>query len=161
MCTRRASLTKQGFSGSGNVCGDRFHRRFSAEPIAVRDALRGAVARFARGIPVETCGTLELALAEALNNIVEHGYAGANAGSIELRLGCDGSALRCEIADEGEPMPDLALPEGRMPALSGDPACLPEGGWGWALIRTLASDLTYRRERSFNHLSFRIPLSSK
>ena len=35
---------------------------------------------------------------------------------------------------------------------------LPEGGFGWFLIRELTHDLTYRRDGSRNHLSFRMVL---
>lgn len=160
MCTEPVTAGLRGSLNGHLACRNRFHRRFAAEPTEVRDALRGAVARFARRIPAEASGTLELALAEALNNVVEHGYAGLTAGTIELQLTCNQSALSCEIADNGHPMPGLVPPEGQMPPLPENPAELPEGGWGWSLIRALTSSLAYRREGGRNHLSFKIPLSS-
>ena len=35
---------------------------------------------------------------------------------------------------------------------------LPEGGFGWALIRDMTRDLTYRRQGRMNRLSFVIDL---
>ena len=37
-------------------------------------------------------------------------------------------------------------------------ADLPEGGFGWGLIRALSSGLSYRRMSERNRLAFRIPL---
>ncbi|MCT4372529.1 ATP-binding protein [Yangia mangrovi] len=86
----------------------------------------------------------ELVLAEALNNIVEHAYAGQGPGRIRLWLQGVPGAIRLELRDRGRPMPDLALPEGRLKPLGHD-GDLPEGGFGWYLIRRLAAEVSYRR----------------
>jgi serine/threonine-protein kinase RsbW len=52
-------------------------------------------------------------------------------------------------------MPKDGLPEGRLVTLA-ETATLPEGGFGWFLIRTLSRDLDYRREGGRNLLSFRL-----
>lgn len=137
---------------------DRFRATFPAEPNAVRDALRRAVARFARQITPEDAGTLELALAEVLNNVVEHAYAGLPPGQIELDLMRAGMSLHCRIEDAGHPMPELALPSGAMQPVAPAIEDLAEGGWGWALIRDLTADIEYFRENDRNRLTFRIPL---
>jgi serine/threonine-protein kinase RsbW len=53
-------------------------------------------------------------------------------------------------------MPDLQIPFGG----SVDPAAplseMPEGGFGWLIIRQLARDVSYTRQDGVNHLSFRI-----
>ncbi len=36
---------------------------------------------------------------------------------------------------------------------------LPEGGFGWALIRDLTSDLLHHRVEGMNQLEFQVPLS--
>ena len=63
--------------------------------------------------------------------------------------------LLCLISDTGLPMPEGQLPAGVLAPL-GDFADLPEGGFGWHLIRSLSKDLSYRREGGRNLLSFRL-----
>jgi len=137
-----------------------FEIGFVAEPFAVRDALRSAVARFARQLSEEEAGTLELVLAEALNNIAEHAYVGTGARPIRLEIRRTPGALHCVIDDRGRPMPGLVLPTGRIEHVAAAAVDdLPEGGWGWALIRTLTSELSYRREGRRNRLRFSLPLA--
>jgi serine/threonine-protein kinase RsbW len=52
-------------------------------------------------------------------------------------------------------MPKETLPEGRLIARA-DVSNLPEGGFGWFLIRALSRDLDYRRVGGRNLLSFRL-----
>lgn len=94
----------------------------------------------------------EIVLAEVLNNIVEHAYAKC-AGDIRIAISCDKSGLACCLTDWGAAMPGLALPKGDLQPL-GQTAALPEGGFGWFLIRSLATDLTYHRLGNENRLSF-------
>lgn len=150
-----------GISRDGPAPGncDLFRQVFSAEPSAVRVALRRAVARFARRITPDDAGTLELALAEVLNNVVEHGYAGLPPGPVRLDLRRAGAALHCLVEDQGHPMPGRILPEGAMPPVATTAGGLAEGGWGWALIRDLTTDICYTRENGRNRLTFRIPLT--
>jgi serine/threonine-protein kinase RsbW len=103
-------------------------------------------------------GTAELVLGEVLNNIVEHAYA-TNTGPIEVCVSLHNGSLACCIADGGIAMPGGAAPPGQLPAgLAGRIEDLPEGGFGWFLIRTLTSDLTYHRQDGRNRLSFTLPL---
>lgn len=149
-------------AGSGPDCvpsQDRYRDTFRADPRAVRRALHDAVACFARRLSEEEAGRLELALAEVLNNVVEHGYDGAGSGAVEIDLTHEGKSLLCRIEDEGRPMPDLRLPEGRMHPVAETASDLAEGGWGWAIIRELASDLHYVRADGRNALSFRLTLA--
>jgi serine/threonine-protein kinase RsbW len=99
-------------------------------------------------------GTAEIVLAEVLNNIVEHAYADQG-GDITLRLVQQDGAVHCTVIDTGAPMPGLCLPEGRFQPLD-DLADLPEGGFGWFLIRSLTQGLAYRRTQGVNRLSFRL-----
>ena len=97
-------------------------------------------------------GAAEILLAEVLNNVVEHAYANLD-GRIEMTIRVEDGSLICMIVDHGESMPACMLC-GDLPSLSPDD--LPEGGFGWHLIRTLASDLEYRRNDNRNELSFRL-----
>jgi serine/threonine-protein kinase RsbW len=110
------------------------------------------------GLGPDDRGTAELLLAEALNNVVEHAYARWS-GEIEVRLGRGSGHVDVCIIDQGLPMPDVTPPAGHLPTI-GAPEDLPEGGFGWFLIRSLAEDLSYRRIANRNELSFRIPLDN-
>lgn len=139
-----------------------FHYQFVADPLSVRSALRAAMARFLRQMTEQEAGTLELILAEVLNNIVEHGYDNCGEGSITLSIVRDQRGMNCAVSDDG-----VALPLGCLlndTDASGDharpePGDLPEGGFGWFLIRDLAEGLGYNREGGRNLLAFRLPLA--
>lgn len=137
-----------------------FQRCFSAEPHAVRGALRAAVACFARQISLDEVGTLELVLAEVMNNIVEHSYAGGATGTISLSIVRDRCGLSCSLSDDGVPLPEGCLAPPQLPETAVSTEHLPEGGFGWYLIHDLARDLGYRREGGQNLLAFRLPLGA-
>lgn len=98
----------------------------------------------------------ELVVAEVLNNIVEHAYAGDATGQILASLAFRRDSLRADFTDYGAAMPGLAPPQGAMVDLSGRKEDLPEGGYGWFLIRSLSRDMRYRREDGANCLSLTI-----
>ena len=125
---------------------------------AVRDGLRALLdTLLLQSLPEDGRGTAEIVLAEALNNIVEHAYAHHD-GEIEISLQLRQNQLLCRISDTGLPMPGGQLPAGVLAPL-GDFADLPEGGFGWHLIRSLARDLAYVRRQGLNTFSFRVDAS--
>jgi serine/threonine-protein kinase RsbW len=127
---------------------------FPGTPCAVREALAALIhGPILASVPDDERGTAELVLAEALNNIVEHAYA-QGPGDIEVTIRRVQGDLDCRIVDMGLPMPDEAPPKGSLPVQ--DPDDLPEGGFGWFLIRTLSRDLRYARVGSSNELTFRL-----
>lgn len=125
-----------------------------ADTLAVRSALvRMCDTLVLQGLTEEDRGTVEIVLAEVLNNIVEHAYAdGPGAIEVTLRRAPDG--LQCQVIDHGVRMPGDRLPEGTLPPITGDD--LPEGGFGWHLIRALSKDLSYSRSAGRNRLTFRL-----
>ncbi|MCL4186676.1 MAG: ATP-binding protein [Rhodobacteraceae bacterium] len=130
----------------------------ASEGLAVRAGLRTVTeALAAAGVPEGLCGRVEIAVAEALNNVAEHAYDGAM-GPIWLQVGrCRRSGdILCCIADRGRPMPDAGLPAGVLPALDTVLTGLPEGGFGWFLLRALGRGIRYRRAGGVNRLRFRI-----
>ena len=136
-----------------------FARTLDADPLAVRAVLRAAVARFARSIGRDEAGILELALAEVLNNVVEHGYDGQPPGLVRVVIGRGPSFLNCRVEDAGSPVPDDVLMAADLdedPFPQGEP--VPEGGFGWKLIHSLVTDLRYAQIDGYNRLNFRIPL---
>jgi serine/threonine-protein kinase RsbW len=129
-----------------------------AEPSSVRAALlRITAASPVRDLSDDQRGTVELVLAEVLNNVAEHAYA-ETAGHVAVTVALIHSGLACEVVDDGAAMPGGQLPEGRLPPADLPDSDLPEGGFGWHLIRSLTQDLSYRRQRGTNRLGFVIPL---
>ncbi len=101
-------------------------------------------------------GTAEIVLAEALNNIAEHAFATARPGIIRVTLTRGHRTLTAEIADSGDALPGLCPPCGQLPSLDGAMRALPEGGFGWFLIRSLTDSLSYTRCAAGNHLCLSI-----
>ena len=136
------------------------HLTLASTPDAVRAALvRVGSALAEAGLRPGTCGMVELVIAESLNNIAEHAYRGTGTGEIVLRLVHLSGAIEVTLIDSGQPYPEGALPKaGTFPALTGGRATLPEGGFGWCLIRRLTSKLIYTRKNGRNRLFLRMDL---
>lgn len=126
----------------------------------VRAGLMGMVARLRRNsIADDDLGSVELVLGEVMNNIVEHAYADRTDGLIEVTIGRRTASLSVQVSDDGMPLPGLVLPQGRPANIHVDMPDMPEGGFGWSLIRHLARELGYSRIKDENRLTFLIPLA--
>ena len=155
---------------AGGGCDDRhempqgaplIHMRFPGRFMAVREALHSVMTQLAvLDLSEDGFASTELVLAEALNNVVEHAYA-TREGEIELDLRLCGGALACKVTDTGRPMPQGTPPSGNALVVNVPLDEVPEGGFGWFLIRSLTHELAYRRERRANHLSFKLPLERR
>ncbi len=106
-------------------------------------------------------GSVQLVLAEALNNVVEHAYAPDAPGDIKLVLRHGRAGLLIEIRDNGKPMPNGRTPQGDHPREKTPAEELPEGGFGWFLIKQLARDMVYDRENGENFLIFRMAVGTR
>lgn len=136
-----------------------FSLSFRATELGARDGICTVADRLRnRGISEDRAGDVEIALAEAINNIVEHAYAGIEPGQVlvDCRLARDW--LEIKISDMGHPMPDGQLPTGDPLDISTETPELPEGGFGWFLIRQLVSDIRYERRSRSNLLSLKFDL---
>jgi serine/threonine-protein kinase RsbW len=112
------------------------------------------------GLGPEERSTIELVIAEALNNVVEHAYPDpASAGEITIRCRHRADGLHVTITDRGRPMPDCRAPLGQPPRMDVALPDLPEGGFGWLLIRDLARDVSYLREGHRNRLELRLAIA--
>ena len=132
----------------------------SSNPLAVRRALERLTGDLSPlELSDEARGTAELVLAEVLNNVVEHAYAEEAEGVIEVTVLQGPRRLLIIVTDEGRPMPGLALPRARRCRDDAHVEELPEGGFGWYMIRALTRDLQYRRKGGTNQLSFALDLS--
>ncbi len=128
---------------------------------AVREALALVRVRIrARGVPEDICGNVEIALAEALNNIVEHAYADIS-GTVEITGEIKNQRLLLDLRDHGQPMPGLSLPKGRLPDHEVALEDLPEGGFGWFMIHNLTMKLLYNRMADGNRLTMVFSLQEK
>lgn len=126
------------------------HLSFPATFGGVREALETLMSGpVLASAPQADRGTAEIVLAEAMNNIVEHAYVGTS-GEITLTLWHSAGEVACRITDRGASMPDERLPAGELAT----PTDLPEGGFGWYLIRSLSRDLRYARYGRLNELTF-------
>ena len=135
-----------------------FAGRIDATPQAVSAflvTLRGDLR--ARNHPLAAAPSWELVLAELLNNVVEHACDGQPGHGVDFWLRFSAQGVAGRLADRGRPMPGLALPPGREPALGVSTADLPEGGFGWNLIRRLCTRLDYRRTEGENRIDFILP----
>ncbi len=126
---------------------------FHASPIHVRRALQCATGALA-GLELsdDDRSSVELVLAEVMNNIVEHAHADG-AGEIELILRESVDGLLCTVRDDGRGMPGGAPPAQRQPDPEVAAPLLQEGGFGWFLIGELASKVSYRRVHGRNTLA--------
>ncbi|MDE0591094.1 ATP-binding protein [Halocynthiibacter sp. C4] len=137
----------------------RFGLSFQSSPLMVRHALSEVMSCLQKkGVREKDCGVFELALAEVLNNIVEHAYEGSDTGSITLSITIWNNSLNCEISDIGKAMPNLSLPVPKQKELNVGIERLPEGGWGWMMIRELSDSITYQRTSGRNKLAFQMGL---
>lgn len=101
--------------------------------------------------------TVQIAMAEVLNNVIEHGYQAKSIGAVSVTLRMRGPNLNIHIVDWGAPYPNLTLPNGAAP----DPMEMAEGGYGWFLIRTLIPKLRYVWRRGANHLCLQLTADSE
>jgi len=127
---------------------------------AVREALEKVLEGLGPlGLDIEEAGTIEIVLAEALNNIVEHAYACASSDG-PIRINCEHrkNGLHLTIHDEGVALPDEKAPLGALAPIGDRIMDMPEGGFGWFLINDLARDIKYRRIGNENELSLRLAI---
>lgn len=108
----------------------------------------------------EDIGSISIVLAEAMNNVVEHAFEDNQGEKITLIVRKRSKSLIVEIRDSGRPMPKGRAPIGNHPMTEFNQFdTMPEGGYGWFLIRELVQDLVYDRQNDENILFFRYKLS--
>jgi anti-sigma regulatory factor (Ser/Thr protein kinase) len=93
-----------------------------------------------------------LCIAEIAANVLEHGAVPESA-EFTVTLRRRGMDLDVEFADSGQPFDPTAVAD-ILPPQSVESARI--GGLGLHLVRSFASDLTYRRDGPHNHLTFRL-----
>ena len=135
------------------------HLHFESDPWAIAHVIAEIMEACALALGCsDTAASLEIVLAEVLNNITEHAYQGRPGQPVEAKVKLRNGGLHFHFSDRGCPMPDGRLPSGDLPALACPKAQLPEGGFGWHLIRRLTRNLSYERLGAVNHLRFCFPI---
>lgn len=144
-----------------NIHEQEFIFSTAGNEIAVRTALTDVITDLkVLGLTGEEYGTIELVLAEVMNNIVEHAYADKSDGLIKLEIRPKPDGLHCKLIDDGYAMPDGNAPSGVLASMDCEIEDLPEGGFGWFLIRDLTRDLQYVRQNEENILEFRFAIQT-
>jgi len=120
----------------------------------------GSIARLCagladQGLPTHKADDVKIALAEAINNVVEHAYAGIAPAQVQVTCRLELERLDILISDTGKPLPGLRPPDGTPARIGTVLEELPEGGFGWFLIHQLTSDVHYERHKGCNRLSLR------
>ncbi len=104
----------------------------------------------AAGMPGRECARVELALVEAVNNVVRHAYRGQAGHWVEVVFTAEEGRISLEVADEGTAMPPRATP-----VFDFDPsdlANIPEGGMGLYLIHSVMDTVEYHSRDGRNAL---------
>lgn len=100
----------------------------------------------AAAVPPDAMMDIELALAEAANNIIIHGYHGRTDGMIAVGVRIAADSVSLELQDEGEAVPEGLFSKCR--AISADA----ESGRGIGIIQSCIDRIDYRSEGGRNRL---------
>jgi anti-sigma regulatory factor (Ser/Thr protein kinase) len=103
------------------------------------------------GFDDRTAYLCALAVGEACENIVKHGYGGTGEGHVELTAASSDGILDLTIEDEAPPFnpaqqPDCASSEEKIPT---------EGGFGLLIIHNAMDEISYQRRGENNLLRMR------
>ncbi|MEW5871798.1 MAG: ATP-binding protein [Chloroflexota bacterium] len=95
-------------------------------------------------LPGNTCHHLMLAIEEACANIIEHGYAGMEPGSIRVKMRVEPRRVVVTVTDRGWSFDPTGCPP---PDLESDCEHRPIGGLGIYFMKQLMDEVRYRSDR--------------
>lgn len=101
----------------------------------------------------EARDVIEVALAEVLTNIVQHGYVGVAPAPIEVDWQEHASVFVVDVRDAGRAIPAARLEAAGEDTFAFDPDdldSLPEGGLGLAILKAAFDVVDYRSEGGSN-----------
>ncbi len=128
-----------------------FHIELASTFKSVREALIAIIEKLSGTAFEAMASSIELCLAEAMNNIAEHSYAGQRSGTIKCHIYSVGASLFCDLLDKGNPIPKTSLEKATKEF--GAPEQLADGGYGLSIIHAIASKVTYSQKNNENLLS--------
>lgn len=114
--------------------------------IKLRDTL------ISRSVDESVRMSVEIAVAEALNNVVEHALKETPRAEITVDLSIDAARVFVVLEDPGDALPAWTLNKEEPVDLTVPLAQMPEGGFGWLMINDLSDRLDYSRRNDTNHL---------
>ena len=92
---------------------------------------------------------LNLAIEEAVTNVIMYAYPEGTEGKVELETATDGKCLKFTLSDSGKAFDPTAAPEADISASVEDRKI---GGLGIHLVRTIMDEISYERSRGKNVL---------
>jgi len=110
------------------------------------------VPRFGEG----NLAKLQIGLAEAANNIVQHACRGRGDGRIALSCRLDGDGILLVLEDDGA-APERDLNEAAAEAVANPPDVFAESGRGLWLLSQCFPSVLFERTSSVNRLTLRYP----
>ena len=105
--------------------------------------------------PIDKLLEIEQALAETVNNCIEHAYSGSEDQQITINYAISNDRLLIEIIDQGKQFDPERL-KNLNTDFDYDPLdidSLPEGGFGLKVIKSCMDEVNYQREDGKNHWS--------
>ena len=102
------------------------------------------------GVDEQTCFNLKLAVDEAATNVITHGYAGMDPGSMILELRFDPQQVVITLTDFGRPFEPSEAPK---PDLSAALEDRPIGGLGLFFIYSVMDKVDYSADEQGNRLT--------
>jgi len=101
-------------------------------------------------LPHELRYRLDTVLAEAVTNVISHGYRDAGPHEVTVRFAREGNGWAIEVEDDGVAFNPLEAAPPRTPGSHSEASV---GGLGIHLIRSFADECRYRRENDRNRLT--------
>jgi anti-sigma regulatory factor (Ser/Thr protein kinase) len=110
------------------------------------------------GVSAESIFKLELAVTEAVTNVIEHAFEDKTEHKLTLKLAYRQNQFTIELIDEGQPFDPTQYPAVEFPRTLAEAG---EGGLGIHLIRHYADIIDYQRQANQNILTMVITTTSK
>jgi len=101
----------------------------------------------AAGVEETAAFDCELALVEAANNIVEHGYVGQGGGTIAIEIRAEQDRMNIVLTDRGSPVPKDFFNRCRIVPLDA------EEGRGCGIIQSCIDEIDYSSQGGVNRLT--------
>ena len=132
--------------------GENAHTLHLNNAISEISRLEGFMERVAEeaGLDVGTTSALNLAIEEAVANVINYAYPEGVSGPVELSYKCTQTGVTFVLADNGKPFDPTAAPEVDITA---DAESRPIGGLGIHLVRTIMDSVSYKRAGDRNILT--------
>tara|TARA_R110000868_G_scaffold5134_6_gene31721 strand:+ start:1876 stop:2307 length:432 start_codon:yes stop_codon:yes gene_type:complete len=105
---------------------------------------------------------IELCVVEGVNNAIEHAYEERSDGVVSVDVTLAADFIEIAISDRGKTAPDNLLTRSPAP-VDPDPAdilSLPEGGFGFPILKSCMDDLWYDSINGINTLTMRKSVTS-